>query len=171
MLWHKGWLETRFRLSFALGLTSLIPIFQYSFRTAAQTSNGAKGASSDSSSISVPFTCSDCLRDARRSRNRHATLCPGDERSPRFDIVHYLAAGKSSPAAGGPSRSWMVGSVGGYGSSLCGMWLVSPSLRAIGTAPRCSNMRERSLPVLRRSISCRCCWLPSSTTNGGCGAR
>ena len=54
MLWYKGWLETRFRLAFALGMMSLITIFQYSYRSAAQASN-PKGAILGLLNISVPF--------------------------------------------------------------------------------------------------------------------
>jgi hypothetical protein len=41
MLWHKGWMETRFRLLFTVGFTTLILVLQYSVRTAAPTP-GAK---------------------------------------------------------------------------------------------------------------------------------
>ena len=40
MLWNKGWMETRFRLLFTLGFTTLILALQYSIRTAAPS--GAK---------------------------------------------------------------------------------------------------------------------------------
>jgi hypothetical protein len=32
MLWHKGWLETRFRLLFTLGITLFILTIHYSIR-------------------------------------------------------------------------------------------------------------------------------------------
>jgi hypothetical protein len=35
MLWHKGWLETRFRLLFTLGFTTAVLVLQYSVRNAA----------------------------------------------------------------------------------------------------------------------------------------
>jgi hypothetical protein len=35
MLWHKGWMETRFRLLFTVGFTTLILVLQYSVRPAA----------------------------------------------------------------------------------------------------------------------------------------
>ena len=44
MLWQKGWLETRFRLLFTLGITLFILTFHYSMRNSLPKSSSAKGA-------------------------------------------------------------------------------------------------------------------------------
>jgi hypothetical protein len=44
MLWRKGWLETRFRLLFTLGFTTVILVIQYSARTSAPPPGGRSAA-------------------------------------------------------------------------------------------------------------------------------
>lgn len=44
MLWYKGWLETRFRLLFTLGIATLILVLQYSARNAAPPPGGKSAA-------------------------------------------------------------------------------------------------------------------------------
>ena len=147
MLWYKGWLETRFRLVFALGMMSFITDFSVlPPQRSASLQPQRRDPWTHHDLGSVP--CRDCLRDACRSRNRHTTLSHGNQRSPRIDIVHTLAPGKSSPAAGGPSRNWMVGATAALAILCAEMWFVSPS-------PEGDRDRRRDVPI-RGNRHCLC---------------
>ena len=111
MLWYKGWLETRFRLLFILGLMGLQVFFVHSSGTIAP----APGARSPLAGIVLfsnpAFLVMICAMLAGAGIATQPPL-PEDEGSSRFDVVHDLSSSESIPFVGSPSRSWMVGNGG-----------------------------------------------------------
>ena len=93
MLWHKGWLETRFRLLFTArphGSYSNFPVFGPN-QSARHRRNRP---------ILNPCLRGDDLRDACGSGSHHATLIDGDERNPWLHAVHPFPACEPAPVAG-----------------------------------------------------------------------
>jgi ABC-2 type transport system permease protein len=132
MLWYKGWLETRFRLAFALGIWSLITIFQYSHRSAAQASN-PKGAILGLITISVPFlvviVCG-MLAGAGIATQPSVVATKGLHGSTLFTLS--LPVSRVRLLAVRAGVGWLAATAAL--AILCAeMWFVSPSLRAIAT--------------------------------------
>jgi hypothetical protein len=132
MLWHKGWLETRFRLLFTLGFTTLILVLQYSVRTAAPPP-GAKspafGLVMFSNPTLVVMICA-LLGGAGIVTQPSLQATKGLHGSTLFTLS--LPVSRLRLLAVRASIGWLE-SVGVIGALCCGMWLVSPVFRAIGT--------------------------------------
>jgi hypothetical protein len=132
MLWHKGWLETRFRLLFVLGFTAVNLGLQYSARTAAIPPHGrnpALGLILFSNPTLVLMVCA-LLGGAgiitqpslQATKGLHgSTLFTLSMPVSRFRLLAVRAS------IGG------LEAVGVIAMLCCGMWLVSPAFRAIGT--------------------------------------
>ena len=83
MLWYKGWLETRFRLLFTLGIATLILVLQYSARNAAPPPGG-KSAAFGLVMVGSPTLVLLLCAMLGGAGVVTPALPSGDERSPRF---------------------------------------------------------------------------------------
>jgi hypothetical protein len=132
MLWHKGWLETRFRLLFILGFTTLILVLQHSVRTAAP-SPGAKspalGLVMFSNPTLVLMACA-LLGGAGIVTQPSLQATKGLHGSTLFTLS--LPASRLRLLAVRASIGWLE-AIGVIAVLCCGMWLVSPAFRTIGT--------------------------------------
>jgi hypothetical protein len=132
MLWHKGWLETRFRLLFSLGFTTIILVLQYSARTAAPPPGGksaAFGLVMFGSPTLVLMVCA-LLGGAGIVTQPSLQATKGLHGSTLFTLS--LPASRLRLLAVRASIGWFE-AAGVIGALCCGMWLVSPALRAMAT--------------------------------------
>jgi hypothetical protein len=132
MLWHKGWLETRFRLLFSLGFTTIIVVLQYSARTAAPPPGGksaAFGLVMFGSPTLVLMVCA-LLGGAGIVTQPSLQATKGLHGSTLFTLS--LPASRLRLLAVRASIGWFE-AAGVIGALCCGMWLVSPALRAMAT--------------------------------------
>jgi hypothetical protein len=132
MLWHKGWLETRFRLLFTLGFTTLILALQYSTRTAASPPGGkgaAVGLVMFSNPVLVLMICS-LLGGAGIVTQPSLQATKGLHGSTLFTLS--LPVSRLRLLAIRASIGWFE-AAGVIGALCCGMWLVSPAFRAMTT--------------------------------------
>jgi hypothetical protein len=131
MLWHKGWLETRFRLLFTLGFTTLILALQHSVRAAAP--QGAKSAALGLVMFSNPtlvlMACA-LLGGAGIVTQPSLQATKGLHGSTLFTLS--LPVSRLRLLAVRASIGWLE-AIGVIAVLCCGMWLVSPAFRAIGT--------------------------------------
>jgi hypothetical protein len=124
MLWHKGWLETRFRLLFVLGF---IVLFQGLLRNAGDTPQGIYGMVQFSIPTLVVMACS-LLAGAGAATQPSFVASKGIHGSTLFTLslpVSRLRLLSTRAAVG-----WFewIGVIG----SLCGvLWLSHPALRAM----------------------------------------
>lgn len=132
MLWYKGWLETRFRLLFTLGLTTLILVLQFSARTAAPPP-GARGAAFGlvmfSSPTLVLMVCA-LLPGAGIVTQPSLQATKGLHGSTLFTLS--LPVSRLRLLAVRASIGWFEG-VGVIALLCCGMWLASPVFRSTVT--------------------------------------
>jgi hypothetical protein len=132
MLWHKGWLETRFRLLFSLGFTTIILVLQYSARTAAPPPGGksaAFGLVMFGSPTLVLMVCA-LLGGAGIVTQPSLQATKGLHGSTLFTLS--LPVSRLRLLAVRASIGWFE-AAGVIGALCCGMWLVSPALRAMAT--------------------------------------
>jgi hypothetical protein len=130
MLWHKGWLETRFRLLFTLGFTTLILVLQHSIRTATPPGkNAALGLIMFSNPTLVLMVCA-LLGGAGIVTQPSLQATKGLHGSTLFTLA--LPVSRLRLLAVRASIGWLE-SVGVIGALCCGMWLVSPAFRAMAT--------------------------------------
>jgi len=132
MLWHKGWLETRFRLLFVLGFTTLILGLQYSVRTAATPPHGknpALGLILFSNPTLVLMVCA-ILGGAGIATQPSLQATKGLHGSTLFTLS--MPVSRLRLLAVRASIGWLE-AVGVIAALCSGMWLVSPAFRAIGT--------------------------------------
>ena len=132
MLWHKGWMETRFRLLFTLGFTTVILVLQYSVRTAAPlpgAKNPALGLVMLSNPTLVLMVCS-MLGGAGIVTQPSLQASKGLHGSTLFTLT--LPVSRLRLLAVRAGIGWLEGA-GVIGALCCGMWLVSPAFRAMAT--------------------------------------
>ena len=132
MLWHKGWLETRFRLLFSLGFTTIILVLQYSARTAAPPPGGksaAFGLVMFGSPTLVLMVCA-LLGGAGIVTQPSLQATKGLHGSTLFTLS--LPVSRLRLLAVRASIGWFE-AAGVIGALCCGMWLVSPAFRATVT--------------------------------------
>ena len=132
MLWHKGWLETRFRLLFTLGFTTIILVLQYSARTAAPPPGGksaAFGLVMFAGPTLVLMVCA-LLGGAGIVTQPSLQATKGLHGSTLFTLS--LPVSRLRLLAVRASIGWFE-AAGVIGALCCGMWLVSPALRAMAT--------------------------------------
>jgi ABC-2 type transport system permease protein len=132
MLWYKGWLETRFRLLFTLGFTTLILVLQYSAQNAAPPPGGksaAFGLVMVSSPILVLMVCA-MLGGAGIATQPSLQATKGLHGSTLFTLS--LPVSRLRLLAVRAGIGWLE-AAGVIGALCCGMWLVSPAFRATTT--------------------------------------
>src|ERR1700691_1095175 len=132
MLWHKGWLETRFRLLFTLGFTTIILVLQYSARTATPPPGGksaAFGLVMFAGPTLVLMVCA-LLGGAGIVTQPSLQATKGLHGSTLFTLS--LPVSRLRLLAVRASIGWFE-AAGVIGALCCGMWLVSPALRAMAT--------------------------------------
>jgi hypothetical protein len=132
MLWYKGWLETRFRLLFTLGFTTLILVLQYSAQNAAPPPGGksaAFGLVMVSSPILVLMVCA-MLGGAGIATQPSLQATKGLHGSTLFTLS--LPVSRLRLLAVRASIGWFE-AAGVIGALCCGMWLVSPAFRTTVT--------------------------------------
>lgn len=132
MLWHKGWLETRFRLLFTLGFTTLILVLQYSARTATPPPGGksaAFGLVMFSNPTLVLMVCA-LLGGAGIVTQPSLQATKGLHGSTLFTLS--LPVSRLRLLAVRASIGWFE-AAGVIGALCCGLWLVSPAFRAAAT--------------------------------------
>jgi hypothetical protein len=132
MLWYKGWLETRFRLLFTLGFTTLILAVQYSARNATPPPGGksaAYGLVMTGSPILVMMVCA-MLGGAGIVTQPSMQATKGLHGSTLFTLS--LPVSRLRLLAVRASIGWFEAA--GVIAALCsGMWLVSPAFRVTVT--------------------------------------
>jgi hypothetical protein len=132
MLWYKGWLETRFRLFFTLGIATLILVLQYSARNAAPPPGGksaAFGLVMVGSPTLVLLLCA-MLGGAGIVTQPSLQATKGLHGSTLFTLS--LPVSRLRLLAVRASIGWFE-AAGAIGALCCGMWLVSPAFRATAT--------------------------------------
>src|SRR5260370_37415313 len=138
MLWHKGWMETRFRLLFTVGFTTLILILQYSVRTAAPppgAKSPALGLVMFSNPTLVLMVCA-LLGGAGIVTQPSLQATKGLHGSTLFTLS--LPVSTLRLLAVRASIGWLE-SVGDIGALRSGTWLISPVSRAIATPSELSE--------------------------------
>jgi hypothetical protein len=132
MLWHKGWLETRFRLLFTIGFATLFLVLQYSARTATPPP-GAKGPAFGLVIFSNPtlvlMACA-LLGGAGIVTQPSFQASRGLHGSTLFTLS--LPVSRLRLLAVRATIGWLE-VIGVIGALCCGMWLVSPAFKAIAT--------------------------------------
>jgi ABC-2 type transport system permease protein len=127
MLWHKGWLETRFRLLFALGFSALILISAYS--------SGGKAHFSVKTAVAiVPLlvaTLSAMLAGAGIVTQPAIQATKGLHGSMMFTLSMPVSRFRLLAVRAG--IGWLE-TVGGAAAFCCGMWTLFPVVRATTTA-------------------------------------
>jgi hypothetical protein len=124
MLWHKGWLETRYRLLFALGFVGLFQILQYKNGT---TPQGISGLVQFTVPVLVVMTYS-LLAGAGIATQPSLVASKGIHGSTLFTLslpVSRLRLMSVRAAIG-----WLEG-IGVIGVLCCAVWFSSPALRAM----------------------------------------
>jgi hypothetical protein len=132
MLWHKGWMETRFRLLFTVGFTTLILVLQYSVRTAAPppgAKSPALGLVMFSNPTLVLMVCA-LLGGAGIVTQPSLQATKGLHGSTLFTLS--LPVTRLRLLAVRASIGWLE-AVGVIAALCCGMWLVSSAFRAMAT--------------------------------------
>jgi hypothetical protein len=133
MLWYKGWLETRFRLLFTLVFTTFILVLQYSVRAAAPppgAKNPALGLVLFSNPALVMLACT-LLAGAGIVTQPTLQASKGLHGSTLFTLS--LPASRLRLLAVRAGIGWLE-TIGVIAALCCGMWVVSPAFRAIGTS-------------------------------------
>jgi hypothetical protein len=124
MLWHKGWLETRYRLLFALGFVGLFQILQHKLGA---TPQGVMGLILFSNPMLVVMIYS-LLAGAGVATQPSLVASKGIHGSTLFTLslpVSRLRLMSVRAAIG-----WLEGA-GVIGVRCCAVWFLSPALRAI----------------------------------------
>jgi hypothetical protein len=124
MLWHKGWLETRYRLLFALGFVGLFQVLQYKNGT---TPQGIFALVQFTVPVLVVMTYS-LLAGAGIATQPSLVASKGIHGSTLFTLslpVSRLRLMSVRAAIG-----WLEG-IGVIGVLCCALWLLSPALRAM----------------------------------------
>lgn len=124
MLWHKGWLETRYRLLFALGFVGLFQVLQYKNGT---TPQGILALVQFTVPVLVVMTYS-LLAGAGIATQPSLVASKGIHGSTLFTLslpVSRLRLMSVRAAIG-----WLEG-IGVIGALCCALWLLSPALRAM----------------------------------------
>lgn len=133
MLWYKGWLETKFKLLFTLGFACIILLLQYSVRNAT-TAPGHKSPLFAtvlfSNPVLVMMICA-LLAGAGIVTQPSFQATKGLHGSTLFTVS--LPVSRLRLLAVRASIGWLEGVVV-IAMLCCGMWLVSPPLRAVATS-------------------------------------
>jgi len=164
MLWHKGWLETRYRLLFALGF---VVLFQLLLHRSSATPQGILGLVLFPNPVLVVMSYT-MLAGAGVATQPSFVASKGIHGSTLFTLslpVTRLRLLSVRAAIG-----WLEGS-GVIAVLCCALWFRSPALRAMVGRERCCTMPPRSLPVAPQSTPCRYCWGLFSTSSGEPGER
>jgi hypothetical protein len=127
MLWHKGWLETRFRLLFALAFVGIFLTFQYSVRNSPQ---GILGIVQFSIPAVLTMVCS-LLAGAGIATQPTLAVSKGIHGSTLFTLS--LPVSRLRLLAVRASVGWLEGGAV-IAANCCALWLSSPALRAMATA-------------------------------------
>src|ERR1700685_3404709 len=133
MLWHKGWLETRFRLLFTLGFTTIILVLQYSARTATPPPGGksaAFGLVMFAGPTLVLMVCA-LLGGAGIVTQPSLQATKGLHGSTLFTLS--LPVSRLRLLAVRASIGWF-GMGGVIAAECCGMWLLLPGLKETASA-------------------------------------
>ncbi|HTZ60859.1 MAG TPA: hypothetical protein VMB49_22270 [Acidobacteriaceae bacterium] len=126
MLWHKAWLETRFRLLFTLFFMCLILTFQHG---AATTPPGVHGIVRFSNPILVVMACS-MLAGAGIATQPTLAVSKGTHGSTLFTLSLPVSRLRLLGVRAG--IGWLEGA-GVLGMYCCAFWFLSPTLRGIVT--------------------------------------
>jgi hypothetical protein len=126
MLWHKGWLETRFRLLFTVALMGLILTFQHSART---TPQGIVGIVIFSNPVLVVMV-SAMLAGAGVATQPSFTVTKGIHGSTLFTLSLPVSRARLLGVRAG--IGWLEGA-GVIGVFCCALWFLSPALRGMVT--------------------------------------
>jgi hypothetical protein len=126
MLWHKGWLETRFRLLFIVAYMGLGLIFQYSHRDSPQ---GMRGFVQFMIPIFVVMACA-MLAGAGVTTQPTLAVSKGIHVSTLFTLS--LPVSRFRLLAVRASIGWLEG-IGVIGAFCYELWFLSPALRAMAT--------------------------------------
>jgi len=127
MLWYKGWLETRFRLLFALGLTGLILFLLHSV----PLDGKAKiFAILEYSTLTILMLICAMLSGAGIVTQAPFQAKKGLQASTIFTLS--LPVSRLRLLAVRAGLGWLE-AAGAIGALCCGMWLISPALRMMTT--------------------------------------
>jgi hypothetical protein len=132
MLWYKGWLETRFRLIFALGFMSFNLAIQYS-RLSVPQASVAKGAVLGLLTLSIPFLVvmiSAVLAGAGIATQPSLMVTKGLHGSTLFTLS--MPVSRIRLLAVRASVGWLEAAAV-IGVICCEIWFVSPLLRTMVT--------------------------------------
>jgi hypothetical protein len=126
MLWHKGWLETRFRLLFALAIGGFVLVLQYYASGAKMPLLGIVGSASILAAM-----LSGMLAGAGITTQPAVQATKGLHGSMMFTLS--LPVSRFRLLAVRASLGWLE-MAGGITTLCCGMWALFPILRATTTA-------------------------------------
>jgi hypothetical protein len=133
MLWHKAWLETRFRLLFTLGFMVLLLVFTYSSRTAAPAAGARSpivGIVLFSNPTFVVMACA-MLAGAGIATQPSLQATKGLHGSTLFTLSLPVSRLRLLAVRAGFGWLEMAGAIGAL---CCGMWFASSQLRGTATA-------------------------------------
>ena len=124
MLWHKGWLETRYRLLFALGFVAFFLILQHKPAT---TQQGIFAFAQFSTPVFVVMICA-LLAGAGVVTQPSFVASKGIHGSTLFTLSLPVSRLRLMSVRAG--IGWLEG-MGVIGVLCCGLWLLSPAIRAM----------------------------------------
>jgi hypothetical protein len=126
MLWHKGWLETRFRLLFTLVFVGILLTFQYSARASPQ---GIAGIILFSIPVLVIMICA-MLAGAGVATQPTLAVTKGIHGSTLFTLSLPVSRFRLLGVRAGIGWLEKVGVIGAF---CCAFWFLSPALRLMVT--------------------------------------
>ena len=146
MLWHKGWLETRYRLLFVLGFVGLFRLLQHKHAT---TPQGIFAFVQFSIPVLVVMIYA-LLAGAGVATQPSFVASKGIHGSTLFTLS--LPVSRLRLISVRAAIGWLEG-IGVIGVFCCGLWFLSPALRAMVGPGVMLQYALRSLAVVPQSIS------------------